>query len=156
MDIQLQIFCGNLWLFTVLSYLGCCKDWSGKVPKAWSDRPWGERKEHRKDSTVQLLVFHWQMIKQEHFLRDGNGDTLTDLLSNRCISFIPALLFSLLSVITAKTEAVFWKMLECRHFKFCTSGMLSYHKFINRHFFRKLTNCVGFKRGEYDNTSWYK
>lgn len=48
----------------------------------------------------------------------------------------------------------FCKMLQCRHFKFCTSGMLSYHNFINRRFFRKLTSCVSFKGGEYDNVPW--
>lgn len=32
MDTRLQIFLGNL--FTVFSYLGCCTDWCGKIPKA--------------------------------------------------------------------------------------------------------------------------
>lgn len=47
-----------------------------------------------------------------------------------------------------------WKMLPCRHFKFCTSRVLSYHNFINRRFLRKLTSCVGLKGGEYDNMPW--
>ena len=52
-------------------------------------------------------------------------------------------------------ETGFWKMLVYRRFKFCTSGMLSFHKFINGHLFQRLARCAIFKRGEYDNTPWH-
>lgn len=82
-------------------------------------------------------------MTKNHFLRDWTENSLTDL-SSWCIAFISTVLLL----------AVFCKMLQCRHFKFCTSGMLSYHNFINRRFFRTLTSCVSFKGGEYDNIPW--
>lgn len=63
--------------------------------------------------------------------------------------FIPVLF--LFPILIAKILA-FGKMLVYRRFKFCTSGMLSYHKFINGHLLQRLARLTIFKRGEYDST----
>lgn len=139
----------NSWDFVTV-YLFCLI-WvtvKTEVPEA-TDPEEKEDNTRLRCSTSEQLCFHWKMIKQTFSERwkwrqfDWPAIKLMHLF-NFCFMFV----FVLCS---AKTEASFWNMLECRHFKFCTSGVLPYHKFINRHFFQKLTNCVSLKRGEYDN-----
>lgn len=47
-------------------------------------------------------------------------------------------------------EGFFGEMQVCMRLKICNS-VLSYHKFINRHFFKKLTGSVLSKRGEFNS-----